>query len=247
MTVQIKLTIVTVLLLLIFGCAQPAQQPAESVSEESVQSLPIEETAAPITATEATQTKAAEPQAELEIQNLYWYESKPLNTPFLHIFGEVKNLGKVPVKFVEVEMTFNRKDKTPGTSKQLLKVEQLEPGMKGPFAATIENFSKPAEVEAKISNYKIVEQSIDQVLEVSGAHLEFKGGYTQLKGTVTNTSATETKTAWVVATFYNGAGKVVETGVEAFPNIKPKESKPFMITVGTAPETVASFATEFSS
>ena len=131
---------------------------------------------------------------------------------YLHVFGEVQNIGSQNVKFVEITGTFyNVEPVVIGTEYTFTMLDQLEPGQKSPFDLFIMNVKTSVEV----TSYKLT-------VTVSEANAKLRGlqilsysnsidglGYLEIVGEVKNLQSNSASYVEVIGTFYDQNDTVI--------------------------------------
>ena len=125
---KILIVLLLVATITVAGCVSQPQQTEESSNVANVPSEPRNG----VDLQKQQNNQPAE-EAKVEVTNIYSYVDW-IN--YLHIFGEVTNKGNVPVKFVDVKMTYKNSEGKLVESTHLAGLEHLSPGEKAPFSLT---------------------------------------------------------------------------------------------------------------
>lgn len=131
---------------------------------------------------------------------------------YLHIFGEVENIGIQSFKYVEITGTFYDLDHIViATEYTFTKLDQVEPGQKSPFDLFIMNANTSAQVTsyhlsvtADATNAK--PQGL-QILSHSSSIDDL--GYFEIVGEVQNLRNNSASYVEVIGTFYDANGTVI--------------------------------------
>lgn len=136
---------------------------------------------------------------------------------YYHIFGEVKNNGLQPLRFVEVVASYyNSSSAFVTTSYGFTEVDVLFPGRKGPFhiILSVKNLS------AQVDHYTLDTPTYLTSTKAKPPGLKILSrnsfsdtfGYLHIAGQLENGGASSTTYAEIIATFYNQTGTVLGYG-----------------------------------
>lgn len=169
----------------------------------------------------------------------------------MHIFGEVTNKGNVPVKFVDVKMTYKNSKGELAESTHLAGLEHLSPGEKAPFSLTAGKGLKPEGITAEVVDYKVSGEFYKPIKVIDSSIKFIPGGYTAVRAKAFNSGTNSVGLVTAIITFYNGDGKVVEIAVDPLvkngrTTLMAGDEVSISATVNTDPEKVANYAIAFS-
>jgi ribosomal protein L40E len=157
-----------------------------------------------------------------------------------HVLGEVLNTGSTALGFVKLTVTL--KDANGQVVHAMLAIMMsfcLPAGQKAPFEVGEADEAKSARVSSYTLALEALEESTtvcEGVLAIQGVSSSKTdpGGYFEVVGEIKNNGAQTSNGTVIVATFYDGAGKVIDIeypGIMLNRDISPGEASKFTVRV----------------